>query len=724
MAEEPHEDTSADGAEQAAEDAEGGAAPAGGEKRPDRTGERASNSAADNYGQLVQDAVIYGGLHFHGEGPEGVAFGAEVTRLVRAARRIDPQRVDVISRTFAQPAGYSTFVREFWELRVGVIIGRPGTGRATTAVRTLDLGEGRIEECTAEAHDNRWRLDRISVDHGHSYLLDATGVDVRTDALRSEILRFASRVRAEESRLAVVAEQWSEDPADGYAVLALRPPPVEEVCRRHLAFLQGEEAARRWLGEPEVRALLADRDPAHGARVAKQIDRVVSAERGAPFTAHLNTVLGIFSNWAREVREWFEEHEKAAARAERDRYRIAEGNGRSPDRREELRPGDYLRVLFEATAVLEGCPSDAVLVNVDKLAEEWNVPVVLPSPISGGGLTAMLREVQAYVDANDRIRFTKVGYGDAALDRLWREYPKARSSLLTWSNQAVRDVPPPERREVAQRWLQLAERQSDPKPVIGLLPAWGRDARLRSAVVPVVAQAAAHDELGPEVRRYLYRLADTGPEDGALDTVVAQVCGQYGRVEPHAALVRLARLADRAIGAAAEEVDRALAQIADEEECRPALLRALVAWERDGKGRQRAGVARDHLGVLLRAVDERGLPLRLTEAADRPDDTPPELVAEALAAALGASDARAADSVLDAWLAPVERAAAGHERALLEHVLVRAAGVSTAANVRMSRRLAVWDHERPGRGFAALLARVPRADPLLRPAAAAGGGRG
>ncbi|MBV2364008.1 hypothetical protein ACFPZ0_05010 [Streptomonospora nanhaiensis] len=704
-------------------DKEPAAGAEGDEKRAARTSVQTGNSAADNYGQLVQDAVIYGGLHFHGEGAEGRAFGAEVTRLVRAVRRIDPQRISVIRETFAPPAGYAEFDAEFRERSIGVITGKPGTGRATTAVSTLDLGGGRIEECTAEAADNRWRLDRITVDRDRAYLLDTTAAGIRPEAIDAEVRLFADRVRAERSRLVVIAERWNEDPADNYAVLPLRPAPVEEVCYRHLTFLLEEGAARRWLSEKEIRALLDGGDPAYGARVAKQIERVVRAEAEADFAAHLQTVLGIFRNWGREVREWFEAHESAAAQAERNRFRMRDEREKSPVRREELRPDDYSRVLFEAVAVLEGCPSDAVLVNVDRLAEAWKVQVVLPSPISGGGLTAMLHQLGAYVDANDRIRFARVGFGDAALDHLWREYPKARKSLLTWSNQAVRDIPVPERRRVAQRWLQLAERQSDPKPVMGLLPAWGRDTRLRSAVVPVMAQAAAHDELGPEVRRYLYYLADNGPEAGALDTVVAQVCGQYGKVEPHAALVRLARLADRATGTAADEVRQALSEIAAEKDCRPALLRALIEWEADEQGRPRIGFARGHLGLLLSAVNARGLPLRLTEAADDPDTTPPRLVGEALGSALAVPDTRSADAVLDVWLAALRRTAGGRDRDLLEHILVRAAGASTAANVRMSRRLAVWDRERPGPAISALLALVPQADPLVQPVAGAGGGR-
>ncbi|MFC7745300.1 hypothetical protein ACFQXA_37085 [Nocardiopsis composta] len=99
---------------------------------------KAANSAADNYGQLVQDAVIYGGMHIHTGAGDGPYTGAEATRLVRAARRLDPRRVEAVRASFVRPEHYPHFEREFRDSRVGVIVGPSGAGRAVTAVYALD----------------------------------------------------------------------------------------------------------------------------------------------------------------------------------------------------------------------------------------------------------------------------------------------------------------------------------------------------------------------------------------------------------------------------------------------------------------------------------------------------------------------------------------------------------------------------------------------------------
>ncbi|GAA1119987.1 hypothetical protein [Nocardiopsis composta] len=683
---------------------------------------KAANSAADNYGQLVQDAVIYGGMHIHTGAGDGPYTGAEATRLVRAARRLDPRRVEAVRASFVRPEHYPHFEREFRDSRVGVIVGPSGAGRAVTAVYALDRTGLPLREAVPEAGERDLGLGRLPAEPRHAYLLDLTPFgDVTAD--RSAVREYARRVRAGGGRLIVIAEAWKEDPADAYAHLAVEPASAERVFHGHLRHLIGREEAERWSADPEIRELLGGQTPARAVRMAKQVQR--SAFSGASFELQVKEVLEVFRNYAAEVREWFQEHEKAAARAEERRYelRTAGAGGSRPERREELRPSDYQRVLIEAVAVLEGCPSDAVLLQVDELAKAWSVPVQFSSPISGGGLTAMLAEVGSVVDAEDRIRFRRTGFGDVVLDHLWHEYPKARRSLLTWSNRAVREVPARERREVAQRWLRLAERQDDPGPVNGLLVAWGRDRVLRPAAVPVVAQAAVHGRLGPAVRAYLYRLAEGGRGGVATDIAVAQVCGQYGRVEPGSALVRLRLIADRApdsesTGAA---VAAALDSIAEEAAPCTEVLRELAAWTDDAEERGRAGFARGHLSRMLSATGGRGLPLLLVRTAAEPAGIPAEAVGCALAAALGGADPAGAERILAGWDGALGSASRRPEQTALETVLLAAAAANPAANVRIARHLRRLAHGPGGRRAAELAERAAARDSFTRNPETVGG---
>jgi hypothetical protein len=704
---------------------DGGGVPPGPPRRR-RGGADSGNSAEDNYGQLVQDAVIHGGLHFHGASAETFAFSRETTRIIREARRVDPHRVDVVRAAFVKPEGWDRFACDFAERGVGVVTGSPGTGRAATAIRVLSglsesvEAESEVEEVTPENSDHEWGPERLPAEAGHAYLLDITGSGTVVSHVKARA--YAQKVRAARGRLVIITETWEEDPADGFACLPMRAADAGEVFFSYLSHLARTDEAERWMADPRVRELLKGQLPGFAARLAVQAQRsrpATGAVTEADYAEWMSTVLRPFTNFAGEVRDWFASHEKRAAQAH---VAFRRSDREHPERREDLRPTDYVRVLMEAAAVLEGCPSDVVLLQVDRLAEKWSVPVQFPSPISGGGATVMLKEITAYIDEDDRVRF-KPGFGEVVLDHLWREYPKARGSLLTWSNRAVRDIPPEERRRVALRWFQLAERQRDPGPVNGLLTAWGVDKRLRGAVVPIIAQAAVHEELGAAVRRYLYQLAVYGPNSGELDPIVAQVCGQYGRVEPRTALVRLAWLADRARGAGSRAVDEAVAAIAEEVSARPALLRTLVEWADDEEARGRAEVARDHLARMLAEVDGRGVPVVVREAASPNVDVSEALLGDTLAAAMGAHGPDGHGRVLDAWFTALDLPSARAYTPLLERVLLRAAAAHTAANIRIDRRLRVWAHRAPHSAAAALGPRVAAADPFVRPLTTMEGGR-
>ncbi|GAA1776726.1 hypothetical protein [Streptomonospora arabica] len=684
-----------------------------------------TNTAGTNTGQLVQDAVIYGGVNIY-EVRESVSFDPATIRQVRESRRMDPHRVQAICATFVAPDedDYRRFAAEFQELCVGVVVGNPGTGRAASAISVLGATGLEVAEVTSDAGDRGGRLDHLPAEPDHAYLLDITAL--KRGRVSHHVRRYAHQVRECGSRIIIVAEEWDDDPVDGYALLRAQPASPRKVFFQHLRYRTSEAVAERWSAEPQIRDLVAGNSPAYAARVAKEVQQICAggsdADSDCVFAEQVRVVRGIFEDLAKEVREWFASHERQTVERERNRYTLRDDEDKQPKRREDVRPGDYLRVLIEAVAVLEGCPSDVVMVQVDELAEKWNVPVAFTSPISGGGLTKMLDEIGAAVDDRDRIRFRQPGMGNAVLDHLWREYPKTRESLLTWSDWAVRKIPPQERRAVADRWFDLAERQSDPKPVNGLLAVWGQDSGLRSSAVPVVVRAAVHDELGPAVRSYLYSLARNGPDGGRLDVAVAQVCGQYGRFEPHAALVRLSHLADRVQGHAAEELHSAVDAISAEAACRPALLEALLEWEADERGRGRAEFARGYLAELLSSTDDAGRPLILQDLGDGPDRIPLQRIGDAIAAALTSTRPRDSNAVADAWIAGL--ANTGHEEGVFEEVLLRAAASHTGANVRLCRRLREWGRRGCASERMPLLAEhLPRLDPLTISAPAAEGAR-
>ncbi|WP_159944389.1 hypothetical protein [Nocardiopsis sp. FR6] len=78
-----------------------------------------------------------------------------------------------------------------------------------------------------------------------------------------------------------------------------------------------------------------------------------------------------------------------------------------------------------------------------------------------------------------------------------------------------------------------------------------------------MAEAAVTHELGAAVRSQLYRVA-ASPRLTPRDRMVLEVCRVYGRVQPGTALTRLRHIADKAPGEWAENLVRALAEIASE----------------------------------------------------------------------------------------------------------------------------------------------------------------
>ncbi|WP_239648695.1 hypothetical protein [Nocardiopsis chromatogenes] len=581
----------------------------GGRQSDRRTNAR--SSVGSNRGQAVQAGLIQGGVAFH-----TYVRSEETAERVRNALRMDEQKVETIVETFVECRDYKRFEEELRRSSIGIIVGEQGTGRGTAGINALAaLRPGSpIQEEMPDLDERDAGLSGVEVEKEHTYLIDLTHAPEIGPTQRTALRSFAGRVREAETLLVVIAtpKQWTEEFGEAYAWLEIEEPPRPlEVFFRSMRHRTCEEDARRWCDDEGVRAALRGADPGRATQLAGM------AARGRPDTGGggedgyrqwIDSVIGSFTDPAKELRKWFAEHDYEK---------------------------EFQRVLLEAVALLEGARCPVVLKQAHELAQRWKVPSAWRTPISGSGLSELLQDFPATV-VDDRIRFTRQEIRDGALDHLWREHPHARADLLSWSESAAAELPWAERGDLADRWLRLGLRHSDPSPVTELMRSWGRTADLSWAAVPAIAEAAVTAEIGGVVRAELYRVA-AGGRTHQLDRMVAEVCGVYGRVRPRSAMVRLRLIAAKVPHQWAGSLVGILESIADEPGNVESVLDELTTWVADAS---RHG----HRGYF--AV--QGLAHLLTRSAQGPEDGEPVIFTEL------AESRVSADTVANCWQALME----------------------------------------------------------------------
>ncbi|MEU3306722.1 hypothetical protein [Nocardiopsis sp. NPDC006832] len=529
-----------------------------GRRRP-----RFGNKVDKNRGQAVAAGKINGGVHYHEHIGEGI------TQRLRQTATVDEERVKEVRNTFcaADPAAYDIFRNELRDDGVGVVSGKPGTGRFTAALHALAsvrLGSP-IEELTIDTAAKDAGVSLINVDSDESLLLDLTGLPEPTTTQKVALRGLAMGARRSGALLVFVSDSVSRGfPNDLRARLRIDAPAgAIDVFRRVMGRICGERATALWLDTAEVREALEGAEPARVITLVREAHR-----RKNSFTDEKEWIAHVLKDHVEnsdDLAGWFREHALDT---------------------------EFQRVLLATVALLEGGPRAAIAHHARGLAKVWHVPPLWRTPISGDGLTSHLGEIKAHV-REDGIYFNRPKAADEALDYLWREHPETRTLLREWVPVAVADLGEHHRLEAARRWLRLARRQRDFAPVRMLIEEWGNTKELMWEAIPVVAEAALSPEFGPRVRRLLYNIASS-PRVRMSDRTVLEVCRVYGRIQPETALTRIRAIAEKVLVFWDPSLVQALEDIAGEPENTGVVLESLVDWtfrERKGRANEVAALA-------------------------------------------------------------------------------------------------------------------------------------
>ncbi|WP_017586984.1 hypothetical protein [Nocardiopsis ganjiahuensis] len=518
---------------------------------------------------------IDGGVHYHEH------IGAGITRRLRQTATIDGERVKEVRNTFCagNAEKYATFQDELRADGVGVISGKPGSGRVFTAVHALAsvrLGTP-IEELTIDPKERDAGVSLINVDSDHSRLLDLTLLPAPTAAQQVALRGLATDARRSGALLVFVTEPGPTGfLSECRARLRIDAPArATDVFQRAMSRACGEAASRFWLDDPGVRDALEGSEPARAIALAREAHR-----RRNSFTeksAWIEHVLRDHVESTDELAGWFRNHDLDT---------------------------EFQRVLLAAVALLEGGPRAVIARHAGGLAQTWHVPPLWRTPISGNGFTSHLGEIRAHV-REDGVYFNRRNAADEALDYLWREHPETRELLRKWVPEAVADLGDRHRLEAAYRWLRLARRHRDISPVLMLIREWGDSGALMWEAIPVVAEAAVSPEFGPQVRRVLYEVA-LSRRVRLVDRTVLEICRVYGRVQPATALTRIRAIAEKVPAYWDRRLVQALEDIAGEPENTGIVLEALVGWALGTKRGRGAEVAALALCRLLAMEGDAG----------------------------------------------------------------------------------------------------------------------
>ncbi|MBW4717121.1 hypothetical protein [Saccharothrix obliqua] len=328
--------------------------------------------------------------------------GDRVPRLV--VLRATSAELDDVRHHFTPPGGYGTARRVLLERGVVVLTGH-GAGRSYTARRLLvEAGVAAVAEANPELPLGAFH--GLAADTGYVW-------DVRDSARdpfdRAEFERVERLVRATGSRLVIVLDEPVRAPSSAAAhVVPLTAPPAFDVAREELRRRCPDDHT-----EP-LRVLVEDlalEDGASPEKAVRAADLAVRVHRGLDRDTALQAL-------REHVEQAVERH-----LAERTDLEFA---------------------LSFAVALLENQPYDEVVARALTLAEALRATSPDDEPprafslskrdvLTAVAATTTVRDHPDYPGlAEETVHFTRQGWADAVLRKLWRDYPLAHDVLWRW----------------------------------------------------------------------------------------------------------------------------------------------------------------------------------------------------------------------------------------------------------------------------------------------------
>jgi len=572
-----------------------------------------------NDGQVAN--VVYGGLH-------------QYVQRVRDYHELSAEYVRDRLAGFVDP-GYRTLAGDQLTAETAVarirrsggviLVGGPGTGRYTAALRLLHGTGLRLREIRPTfdpARGEQLTIAELPVAPGYAYLLELPEHAPHIQyGFARDIGAYCDSLARRGSAIAVTVTgtTWEQLGAvrDG-PVLQVAAPPADLVLGRRLRQLRPDLALDWLAGQPQIAELLVDASPAEAVRLAQLAADVLTTQpgpAGPPVTAEsdagrqlVEALVSAYHNWEVELTAWFHHH---------------------PDPRH--------RAFLVAAAALEGAPAGRVLGAAEALDARLAGTDAPPAGLGHAGVRTLVEAVDAYLDDGHTVRYRRARYAEAVLDfvitdradTFQRELWRWVSELPLRGGQRRGPVDRALATRSAELVLHTALRRRTPEILSQVAPAWSRRAGLRGALVHVLGIAALSPEIGAAVRQQLYRWAQ-GSGNPAVLIAVAEVCGgEFADFYVEQAMVRLGHLARHDIAEVDEAVLTALAALWRRPALRQPVLLRLAYWLADNQPR-RAALAAVALNLLGRPEQPR-VGDGLTHGPVDPADDPAHRSADQLA---------------------------------------------------------------------------------------------
>lgn len=460
---------------------------------------------------------------------------ADLGSLFRNAARPDPRRIaktelDRLRASFVAPPELDLARRMLGSACAVLLLGRPGSGRTTTAKMLLeDDTEGVLirQLLDQEEEGEGIALDPEQIESGGRYLLDLSAVEEdRFRVFMGELSTAVEELPDKGARLCIVAP-WERRTSIPPALQPLRvditAPPRPEVLKKHLLTNGSEVDPQVVVGSPPIRERLQN--------------------------ATLHEVSHLAEELVRTRRHRGESDGELLAR-------VLTGEASSAAALVDVLETGRQRAVLLARCLLPDARAESVLDAAEDLADAAAeagepVPVLERRPLSrqlddlvgllhAGGDTASPGQVR-------RENLTEAHFAEAVTDHFWDQFQALRPQIARWAQRLVHSgrLEPAENTAFVGRFVRLALRTS-PELLDKAVKAWtdGRRPDFGLPAAGTALEAAVVDpRRGSTFRRLLYDWATLPGLPRERAQVVLGVCtGTMATLYQRQAMVRLHHL--------------------------------------------------------------------------------------------------------------------------------------------------------------------------------------
>ena len=466
-----------------------------------------------------------------GSGPMYVVTAASGERRPPDPQAMARSDLDWLEQRFVPPGKYGRAKTLLQDNGVALLDGQPGSGRRSAALmllHSLPAQNGRFHVLQADSDDGRTPgINPQLVGPGDRILLDLSMVEGRRYlSAQSELTGLRKAVDDQGAYLVVIPNPRLHEllvPESRQYLAAIERPDAKLVLSQHL-HVAGFRFDDKDIDLPELADYLR-----HGSM--DTLAQLANLTESAP------DILGAEATTGDCLLE------AVSAATKRP--------GEVTEAMRWLWDGER-RALLLSVAMLGGTHSDAIFQAsrelLDVLSHRENQAPALERVVLG----AQLDDIGAAADPQRRVRFNKLGYGDAVLEHFWDNYPDLRQELSAWTDRALRSpvLDPQDRFKIVKRFAGQCLRTNRPGDLADLAKRWATAENPGNRMLPEaewILRLGLRDEThGGGFRHRIYDWArETNPSELFVDILVRICVDEIARLHPGQAMVRLHHLSRR-----------------------------------------------------------------------------------------------------------------------------------------------------------------------------------